>query len=110
MRLRKTLKGAKMKDYELEERYYCDGCREIIEDNSQGLAIIFLDKESGKPVHGLEFVHASDRCKQLVVGDPLGNWSPTCEPKYIPLEKFIEYNSAGHEDLMPRDDKTKLLN
>ena len=77
-----------MKDYELEERYYCDGCREIIEDNSQGLAIIFLDKESGKPVHGLEFVHASDRCKQLVVGD--------LRPLTVPIrERYHSHAGSG---------------
>ena len=92
-------------DYEFDDTYYCHGCREEIENNVHGLAIIFLDKTTNKPVPGLEFIHASDRCKQLVVGSPLGNWSDSCEPKYIPLEQFLEYNSAGHNDPIPSEDK-----
>ncbi len=89
--------------------FLCNGCGEWIEENDQGFAIIFVDKLSNKLVHGLTFVHKSDRCKQLVVGDSWGNWSDSCEPRYISLEQFLEYNEAGHNDLMPSEDKTKLL-
>jgi hypothetical protein len=66
--------------------FVCDGCSEEIEQNDQGFAIIFVDKLSSKLVPGSMFVHKSDRCKQLVVGHPHGNWSDTCEPRYISLE------------------------
>jgi hypothetical protein len=68
--------------YEFDEGFNWDTWGEMIDQNHQGLAITFVDKVSNEPVHGLLFVHTGERCKQLVFGDPMGNWS---EPKYIPL-------------------------
>ena len=78
--------------YEVEERFYCHGCRQVIENNDHGLAIIFLDKISNKVVSGLDFVHMSDSCKQLVIGSPRGNWSANCKSKYISLPDFRRFN------------------
>jgi len=61
--------------YELEDGFYCDACGELIEDNEYGLAVIFVNTIRNEVDRELNFIHASDHCKQLVRGNPMGNWS-----------------------------------
>ena len=81
---------------DFDDRFYCEGCGEVIERHESGLAIIFLARSSNKPLRGLNVIHMSDHCKQLVKGDPKGSWSEDCTPQYIRLDQFLEYNRTGY--------------